>query len=139
MNKFEDLITVRDGTINDAPFVLSTFLRGLYYGNAWFAMIPKHIFMQHYSAIVRALISSPKTIVKVACLPDDQDVIIGYSILSADYQTIHWVHVKKAWRQKGIATALTPRHPAFVSHLSDHFGKLLLSKLPNVQFNPFAI
>ena len=138
MNDFQGLYHIRDGTDKDKNFILATFLRGLYYGNSWFNMIEKTIFMNEYKVIANAILSSSKTVVKIACLPDDPDVILGYSVLSADYQTVHWVHVKAAWRKKGIGRSLTPAHPAYASHLSD-LGKQLLKKLPETTYNPFSL
>lgn len=139
MDDFKGLYDIRDYTKDDRAFVLATFLRGLYYGDSWFGEIPKPIFMTNYSIIAEKLIDSPKTIIKVACLPDSPDVILGYSILSADFQGIHWMYVKSMWRKKGIAKSLTPQYASYVTHLSS-LGKLLLKeKLKTAIFNPFNL
>jgi hypothetical protein len=134
---FEGLFEIRDMQPSDKNFVLATFLRGIYHGDSWFSKIPRGIFMQNYKVFAEALIDTTnKVTVKVACLPDDKDIIMGYSILSADYQTIHFVYVKEAWRKKGIARALLPKFPTTVTHLTD-LGSKLLHKFENVTFNPF--
>ncbi len=120
----------------DKAFVMATFLRGLYYGESWFSMIPKDIFMSNYKLVGEALIS--KATVHVACLPDDPDVILGYSILSTDYSTIHYVFVKSSFRNRGIMKALIPSMPTTVTHLTA-LGKTLLPKLKDCIFNPFAL
>lgn len=137
MSTFAGLYDVREGTKDDVNFVLATFLRGLYYGDSWFSFIPKDVFMDNYKNVAAAILKNPDNIVRVACLKDDPSVILGYSLMTADYQTVHWVFVKKAWRDRGIATALTPRHPVYVSHLTG-LGKKLLPKLNGAVFNPFA-
>jgi hypothetical protein len=141
MTNFAGLYNIRDYTPKDKNFVIATFLRGLYYGDSWFSQIPKAIFMANYKLVIEALIA--KTTIKVACLKEDPDVILGYSILSNDFQTIHWVYVKSSkladgttWRQKGIGRALIPQYPTSVSHLTK-LGKDLLPKLKNTVFNPF--
>src|SRR5262249_10235426 len=88
VGSFSGLYNIRDGTDKDYNFILATFLRGLYYGDSWFSLIPKDIFMDNYKIIAQTLIKLPSTVVKIACLPDDPDVILGYSILSSDYQVI---------------------------------------------------
>lgn len=138
MSKFEGLYDIRDAKVEDNNFILATFLRGLYYGDSWFSMIPKPIFMANYKKVANVLLTSPKTVIKVACLKEDPDVILGYSILSSDYQAIVWVFVKSAWRRQGIAKTLVPRHPTEVTHLT-RLGAELMNKFENVTFNPFKL
>lgn len=133
-----ELYQMRDYKDNDKALVMATFLRGLYYGDSWFSQIPKDIFMSNYKRVAEAIVSNPNTSIKVVCLKEDEDVIIGYSILSANYSTIHWVYVKSAFRLQGIGRALVPQFPTAVSHLSE-VGKKLLPKFKNAVFNPFAI
>lgn len=136
MSKFDGLYSIRDGTKDDFKFIMATFLRGLYYGESWFSTMPKAVFMDNYKHVAERIITSPSTAVTVACLPDDPTVVLGYSILSSDYQDVHWVYVKKVWRNRGIARTLLPKHPAKVTHLTD-LGKKLLTKLNNPVFDPF--
>lgn len=135
-NDYTGMYKVRDLKLEDHKFILATFLKGLYYGDSWFSLIPKDIFMENYKKIAEALLATQ--IVQVACLADDEDVILGYSILGNNYQTIHWVFVKAAWRNGGIAKHLTPRFPTAITHLTT-LGKVLISKFPTAQFNPFII
>lgn len=135
-SEFAGFYDIRDAAPSDVNFILATFLRGLYYGDFYFSEIPKDIFMRNYKEIAQGLIKSPKVTIKIACLKEDPDIILGYSILSADYQAIVWVFVKSAWRRKGIAKALTPKHPKAVTHLSK-LGKELMTKIPTAVFDPF--
>lgn len=135
---FDGLYDVRDFLTEDSNFVLATFLRGTYYGDSWFSLIPKQIFMDNYKPVAEALLDPNRTIIKIACLKDEPSVIIGYSILSKDYQTIHFVFVKKRWREKGIGSALLPKYPTAVTHLTQ-LGKKLLHKYQHAVFNPFKI
>jgi GNAT superfamily N-acetyltransferase len=131
---FSGLYNIRDMVAEDKNFILATSLRGIYYGDSWFSLIPKDTFMDFYKNVIGAMLT--KCNVKVACLPDDPSVIIGYSILSSDYQAIVWVYVKQAWRNKGIAKALVPKYPIAVTHLT-RLGKTLLPKFEGAIFNPF--
>jgi hypothetical protein len=140
---FSGLYDVRDMIPEDKNFILATFLRGLYYGDSWFSIIPKPIFMENYQQIAEILIK--KSTVKVACMKEDSNIILGYSILSNDFQTIHWVYVKdsrqadgSSWRRHGIARNLLPKYPTSITHLTVT-GKKLMNKLPTAVFNPFAI
>lgn len=138
MTDFVGMYQVRDGKEEDKNFILATFLRGLYYGDSWFSEIPKNIFMDNYKKIAEAIVNSPNVTLKIACLNEDPDVILGYSVLSSDFQTIHWVYVKSAWRKKGIGRSLVPRMPTNVTHLT-LLGKTLIKKFDNTVFNPFAL
>ncbi len=132
--QFIGLFDVRDVQPEDKNFILATFLRGIYYGDSWFSLIPKAIFMENYKKVGEALVAN-RTI-KVACLKDDPSVIIGYSIMSHDFQTLDYVYVKSVWRHRGVARALCPLHPQRVTHLTK-LGHSLLVKINNPIFNPF--
>ncbi len=136
--EFAGLYDMRDYKPEDKNFILATFLRGLYYGDSWFSQIPKDIFMANYKYIAEKLIEDNNTVIKVACLTDDPDVILGYSILGASYQTVHWVYVKANWRKKGIGKSLVPTNLAVATHLSE-LGRELLTKYKGAIFNPFAL
>ena len=137
MNNFAGLYEIRNATADDRNFILATFLRGVYYGDSWFSMIPKAIFMAHYKKVAEHLVTSAR--VTIACLKDDPNVIIGYSILSPDASTVHWVFVKAMWRRNGVARSLVPPSPVAFSHLSA-LGKTIMTKqFPNTVFNPFAL
>lgn len=145
-NDLAEIIVLRKYVPDDHAFVMSTFLRGLYYGDSWFSLIPKEIFMASYKKAAEAIVLSPKNIVVVAALKDSPDVILGYSIVSLDGKKLHWVFVKAgdkkdpaaSWREKGIARSLIPASIETVTHLTK-FGRTLLHKIPGVIFNPFDV
>ena len=136
MTEFKGLYDIRDVRAGDKSFILATFLRGVYHGSSWFKLIPQDVFFANYKAVGESLVNNPNLIISVACLKEEPDVILGYSIVSKDFQVINWCYVKKIWRLKGIAKSLLPQHPNSISHLSD-LGKTLLPKINNPIFNPF--
>ena len=140
---FVGLYDVRDGESSDTPFIRASFLNGVYYGDRCFTRIPKEIFMSNYKKVIDSLLTPGKAQIKVACLKDDPSTIIGYSILSNDFQTIHWVYVKqgdknpeRSWRNRGIGRSLVPKYPTAVTHLTK-LGETLLNKFPNLIYDPF--
>lgn len=144
MDNFAGLYDIRPMVPEDKNFILSTFLRGLYYGDFFFDLIPKQIFMENYKKVGEYLVTNPKFTIKVASLKGDPGVIIGYSITTGA-DVIHWVYVRgskledgSTWRGHGIARSLLPKSPKSVSHLST-LGKTLLSKFKDCVFNPFEI
>lgn len=135
-NEMRELYDIRDYIPSDKSFILSTFLRGIYYGNEFYGLMPKQIFMDNYKHVGEALVS--KATVKVACLKDDPEVILGYSILSNDYSNIAFVYVKSVFRNKGIARSLVPARPVSYSHFTT-LGLTLAKKFDSIVFNPFII
>lgn len=133
-----DLVAIRDHLPGDRSFILATWLRGAYYGDSWFSQIPKNIFMKHYHDILEKFLTNPSVSVKVACLRDDTDVILGYSVsrrLPDGEGILDWIFVKSAWRQIGIGKSLLPSNWTTATHMTK-LGKSL--KPPTVVFNPFT-
>lgn len=140
----KDLISTRSNTPGDRNFILATWLRGSYYGDSWYSLIPKNIFMEQYHTILEKFLLRPGVNIKIACLKDDPEVILGYSVSrnikhgEADISIVDWVFVKAAWRKIGIGKLLMPNKINTVTHLTKAGLSILKQKLPNVIFNPFA-
>lgn len=139
MSELGKTYIIRDYRPTDHAFVMSTWLRGLYYGDSWFSLIPKAIFMANYKLILEAIIAKPTNVILIACDINDHDTIFGFSCLSMDFNVIHWTFVKKLFRGKGVGKSLVPQSPVSVSHLSETGKALLASKFPNTVFNPFSL
>ena len=135
MNK-SDLVAIRDAVDSDRNLILSTWLKGLRYGNDWFEAIDSKIYFDFYHKVIETILARPDTTVKVACLLDDPDVILGYAVYAGN--RADWAFVKKEWRSIGIARSLIPQEIQVVSHLTS-LGKSILRKHPELKFNPFAL
>lgn len=133
LNK-HDLITIRGMQPDDWNFILSTWLKGLRYGNDWFGLIEAPVYYENYQRIIETLLRSPLTTVRVACLKDTPDVILGYSVSRGT--SLDYVFCKKNWRLIGIAKSLVPDGVTTASHLTEA-GKAILKKHPAITFNPF--
>ena len=120
----------------DKSFIMASWLRGLYYGDTWFSLIPKQIFMENYKHFLEALLD--KSTIRIACSSEDPDQIFGYAVLSKSLQTVHWIFIKTLYRKKGIANQLVPKDITFVSHLTP-LGQSLMVKRPGCVFNPFSV
>jgi len=142
MSDFRGLYNIRASKPEDANFIHATFLRGVYYGNPFFNLVPKDTFFKNYKPISEAIIKGQNNAIFVACLPDDPDTIIGYSVVSQDLTNLVWVYVKKQWRGHGIARTLIPPSITSVSNIVvnddiDLRNASILKKYPNIIFNPF--
>lgn len=142
-NKDSTGYIIRDAIASDRNFIFATWLRGLYYGDSWFTKIPKPIFMENYHRVIERILDQPNTHVKVACLADDPDVILGYSVYrqikvdDADVNVLDWVFIKSAWRKIGIGKKLTPENLRAFTHLTKLAGDIIKVKIPGLIFNPF--
>lgn len=135
-DNLEELVVARPFQVSDFEFIISTWIRGLYYGNSWFKEIPKDIFMKFYQRVITDIMASQNTTAWVACLKEDPDVIVGYAAFHLP-DVVHYVYVKEAWRHLGIASYLVKPHaPKYCSHLTKAGLKL---KPKEMIFNPFNL
>jgi hypothetical protein len=125
---------VREPKAEDTSFIFATWLRGLRYGNEMFELIPPDTYFQCYHAIIQKILTAAGTKVAVACLKDSPDVILGYAVYTGT--TLHWCHVKTAWRNIGIAKQLVPQGTRTVTSLTK-LGVGILKNHPQLIFNPF--
>lgn len=100
------MVLIRDAELNDRNFVLSTWIKNQQYSSPVFRGIPKDIFTRNYSKWVDSVFSLAGIQLKVACLADEPDVILGYAVFT-DW-CVYYCYVKPAWRRKGIAKQLIP-------------------------------
>lgn len=133
------LIIKRGPKASDINFILSTWLMGIYYGNSWFREIDKDVFMAHYHDVIVNILNTKTTKVELIALKEDEDTVLGYSVISHAHQkpVLHWVFVKKAWRNLGIAKRLVDEEIDICTHMTA-IGLKLKQKRPMV-FNPFLI
>lgn len=129
-------IAVRQGVEEDKKFVFSTMLRGLYYGDSHLSYMEKDSFMRDYHQVIEGLLKHGQLL--IACFKDDPSVILGYALLSQDRYNLHFVFVKKAWRNIGIMKSLVPHDTLFCTHLTK-VGVSLLHKNPQIFYNPLLL
>lgn len=136
MNK-DELVTIRDMLPEDKNFILATWLRGTFYGESVYSNMPKSLFMDKYHKVLEFLLTNPNTKVRVACLKDDADVILGYSVFTKDSNTLHWVFVKKSWRGIGIARDIVPSSITTITNLTKIGNSI--AKKKQLTFDPFIV
>lgn len=130
----EDQFLIRDYQPKDKSLVFSTFLKGLYYGNAWFTQIDKKLYMHNYQSVLQGILNRPEVECRILSLKEDPDVIIGYAI--QEPEILHWIYLKTTWRKMGLARRLISEPIKTVTHLTD-LGISLKPK--EVIFNPFLV
>lgn len=128
------MIQQRPANQNDRAFIYSTILKGLFHGVPLYGEIEKTAFFTNYSKIIDGLLQVAD--IRVACLVDDPDVIVGYMICRGD--VIDWAFTKQAWRGKGVQKLLAGDSIFRVcTHLTPP-GNAIRKKY-KIEFNPFAL
>lgn len=136
LNK-KDLIAIRGMYPDDWNFILATWLKGLRYGNDWFGLVEAPVYYASYQTVIERILQSPGTTIRVACLKDSPDVILGYSVTRGN--TLDWIFCKSRWRLIGIAKSLVSESVTQVSHLTEVGKAILKKKKSSITFNPFSI
>lgn len=99
------------------------------------------VYYETYEPIVKAMIKASD--VYVACLREDQDVVVGYLAIErvTDHDIIHFTLVKDLWQKMGVATylieAADPRPRAYFTHWTKPIESLI-NKI-NYVYQPFLI
>ena len=95
-------VLIRAVRPEDRAFIISTWCKGQLYGNSFFTAVDSEAYFTHYPKYITSILDRAE--VRVACFADDEDIILGYAVMSQN--ALHWVFVKKALRSEGIANKL---------------------------------
>lgn len=134
-------IGIRDAQAWDESFIYATWLNS-YKNNSPHAKRIRHdVFFKNHHDIVEKILADERTKVLIATLKDDPNVTLGYAVFNSD--TIHYLFVKEAWRQLGIAKALVEAGgpslaPVKFTHWTYIIGDMVL-KYPDFIYNPYDV
>lgn len=94
---------LREHTAEDMPFIFNSWLKS-YKANSACKLVPDVLYFKSHTKIINFLLS--KSIVLIACFPEDPTEIIGYVVyqIVSDIVVIHWIYVKDKHRYKYNAT-----------------------------------
>ena len=113
--------------------VFSKWLRSLRYGNEYFKLIDQESYFLTYHAYVELVLRRKNTVVRLAVITDDQDTVLGFSVMEP--KVLHYVHVHTNQRKQGIAKTLC-KDIEIITHITND-GLKVWGKYPNIKFNPF--
>jgi hypothetical protein len=88
--------------ISDSSFIYSSSYKQVKYAN-FHPQADDDDFFAQFQEYIRDLLANAK--IFVACPSDDQNTILGYSVINKN--TLEFVYVKELFRKQGIATLLT--------------------------------
>lgn len=118
------MVSIRDFHSEDNNFIYATWLHSIHANNNNPNLNRAKSMMNMHKRITEIL-AQPDTVIKVACLDDAADVILGYAIYQD--KKLWWVYIKKAWREMGIAKKLIPQDITSCAFLTK-IGKIVKPK-----------
>lgn len=116
--------------------IYAKWMRSLRTGNDYFKLIQPRIYYDVYNQYIKSILARPLTIVRLAVLSDDPDVVLGFSV-SEDSHILHYCHVHTDSRNQGIGSSLVPFQVAVITHITKIGLSIWNSKYPDAIFNPF--
>lgn len=131
------LFDTRKGEPQDVNFIFATWLKSYKHSSAFASRIPDKLFFKGHHAVLERLL--PRCEVLITTLAGEPNTIIGYAVLEPS--VIHFVYVKKPFRQMGVASGLLAHidpNACIYTHETQMWRHLLL-KWPNAQYNPYAL
>lgn len=116
--------------------VLSKWLRSLRFGNPLFKKVDSDEYYKNYHIYIENLLSKPDSIVRLAVLSDDHDVVLGFAVSREN--VLDYIHVQSDYRRIGIGTALLPSGVGVFTHITNVALAIWQNKYKKMRFNPFA-
>lgn len=90
----KQFIKIRDHVESDHPFLYATYLKNNWYDKTNTTTLKKATWMGLQHSRLEKVLNNQK--VKIACLEEDPDIILGYGFQDG---AAPFVYVKLAWRQ----------------------------------------
>lgn len=115
--------------------VRSKWMRTLRHGNEYFKLADSDTYYGAYQRFIHILLNRPNSILRLAVLSDDHDVVLGWSLIEVD--VLHYVYVQHEHRNQGIGKSLVPVPIHTITHLTKAGMSAWHNKLPHAKFNPF--
>ena len=130
-----DIISFKGAVLPPAytNMIYSRWLRSLRFGNDYYKLINSKDYYSSYQKHIAYILSLPTTVVRLAVLSDDHDVVLGFSVSRGDI--LDFVHVHKDMRRQGIAKSLVPKDIKTITHLTK--TALIIWPKYEITFNPF--
>ncbi len=135
-------VVVRPAELEDQAFILSSWLRGQRFGNAYpthlmpfyFERVPSDAYYEGYKEVINRIVCMPGMLVDVAADIKNRNWVVGFAV----YRTpdLYWVFVKPEFRKQGIANLLLKDKGIQVAKSTTKVGYAIGQK-KGLVFNPF--
>jgi GNAT superfamily N-acetyltransferase len=109
----------------DSGLIYDSFPKGVYYSSYLPIKTDKTKWFKDFFIYTKQLLATPDAIT-VACMSDNSDVIIGYSIVVD--KALEFVYVKESFRNQGIAKLLLKNQQVELYKNVTKVGNAILTK-----------
>lgn len=118
--------------------VYSKWLRSLRFGNPIMKQLQSDVYYREYHKHITMLMGKPSSIVTMAVLSDDHDIVLGFCVTRED--VLDYVHVHKDHRKQGIAKMIVPDDITTFTHITLTAMQIWRGnpKYKELKFNNFA-
>jgi hypothetical protein len=115
--------------------VFARWLRSFRFGNSFIKKTDPTEYYKQYHKYIEMLLKKPESVVRLAALSDDHDVVLGFSVTRG--LILDYVHVQVDHRRTGIAKKLVPKDVAVTTHMTQLAQGIWQAKYKYLTFNPF--
>lgn len=115
--------------------VYSSWAKSYKSGNKYLKFADRKSYHDLSKLVIDTYLTRPQSYINLAVLHEDNDVVLGWSLIDGD--KLHYVYVKELQRKQGIGRALIKGF-SIITHLTDQAIPIILKHYENVIYNPFA-
>ncbi len=116
--------------------IYSKWLRSYRYNNDFIRLSDPAAYYPAYNSYISKILSDADTVIRLAQLTDDMDVVLGFSVSRKNI--LDYVHVHSLNRKMGIGRKLIPPGIDTISHLTRIGLSIWGTKFGKWKFNPFV-
>jgi hypothetical protein len=121
----------------DEAFIYSTWRNGFFYGALNKEELPPaEEFFKEKTAEIKRILEGPSTKVRIACIKDAPEVILGYAVFTGDLH-LEWIFVKQQFRGKKIAKFLTVNLKSVTANLTKSGAAITKKKNLSIKRSPY--
>lgn len=139
-------IQIRAANKDDISFVYAVWLRSYKHDSPQTNYIHADVFFPNHQRALDLALSDPNVLVSIACDHEDPGLIFGFLASEPRIKTVHYIYVKKPFRERGFAAMLLEHQGIpkdcegwMCSHLTKSLLDLWGNHKTRVRFNPYAL
>ncbi len=130
--------------VNDSAFIIQSFLRSYWTGAIRETPVKSATYYKEHHAWIMRVFQTTGYAILVAHAAGEYDAILGWALVEArDPVILHYVYVKEALRQMGLARRLIeaatidPRTMVY-THVT-RIGNTIMRRYPEATYNPWIL